>query len=42
VITLWEGFPPWYHVVFLASLVVVTLLGGLLYPRRRSRRSANI
>ncbi len=42
VITLWERFPPWYHVVFLASLVVVTLLGGLLYPRRRSRRSANI
>jgi hypothetical protein len=23
VITLWERFPPWYHVVFLASLVVV-------------------
>jgi hypothetical protein len=40
VITLWERFPPWYHVVFLASLVVVTLLGGLLYPRRRSRPSA--
>jgi hypothetical protein len=37
VITLWERFPPWYHVVFLASLVVVTLLGGLLYPRRRRR-----
>jgi hypothetical protein len=34
VITLWKRFPPWYHVVFLASLVVVTLLGGLLYPRR--------
>jgi hypothetical protein len=33
VITLWERFRPWYHVVFLASLVV-TLLGGLLYPRR--------
>jgi hypothetical protein len=42
VITLWERFPPWYHVIFLASLVVVTLLGGLLYPRRRSRRSGNI
>jgi hypothetical protein len=40
VITLWERFPPWYHVIFLASLVVVTLLGGLLYPRRRRRRSA--
>jgi hypothetical protein len=40
VITLWERFPPWHHVVFLASLVVVTLLGGLLYPRRGSRPSA--
>jgi ABC-type lipoprotein release transport system permease subunit len=37
VITLWERFPPWYHLVFLASLAVVTLLGGLLYPRRRRR-----
>lgn len=37
VITLWEGFPPWYHVVFLASLVVVTLFGWSLYPRRRKR-----
>jgi uncharacterized membrane protein YdcZ (DUF606 family) len=34
VITLWERFPPWYHVVFLTSLPVFTLLGGLLYPRR--------
>lgn len=34
VILLWERFPPWYHVVFLTSLPVVTLLGGLLYPRR--------
>jgi hypothetical protein len=42
VMTLWERFPPWYHVIFLASLVVLTLLGGSLYPRRRSRRSANI
>jgi ABC-type antimicrobial peptide transport system permease subunit len=42
VMTLWERFPPWYHVVFLASLVVVTLLGGLLYPRRRSRSSTNL
>ncbi|PYK65906.1 MAG: hypothetical protein DME50_07260 [Verrucomicrobia bacterium] len=40
VITLWERFPPWYHVIFLTSLVAVTLLGGLLYPRRRRRRSA--
>jgi hypothetical protein len=34
VILLWERFPPWYHIVFLTSLPVVTLLGGLLYPRR--------
>jgi hypothetical protein len=34
VITLWERFPPWYHVVFLTSLPAFTLLGGLLYPRR--------
>jgi hypothetical protein len=39
VITLWERFPPWYHMVFLASLVAVTLLGGLLYPRRRRRHT---
>jgi hypothetical protein len=42
VITLFERFPPWYHVVFLASLVVVTLLGGLLYPRRRKRHDNGI
>jgi hypothetical protein len=35
VITLWEHFPPWYHVIFLASLPALTLFGGLLYPRRR-------
>ena len=38
VITLWEHFPPLYHVIFLASLVVITLLGGLVYPRRRRRQ----
>ena len=25
---LWDKFPIWYHVVFLASLIPVTLLGG--------------
>jgi hypothetical protein len=35
VITLWEHFLPFYHVIFLASLAVITLFGGLLYPRRR-------
>jgi hypothetical protein len=38
VITLWEHFLPFYHVIFLASLAVITLLGGLSYPRRRKRQ----
>jgi hypothetical protein len=42
VITLWERFPPWYHMVFLASLPAVTLLGGLLYPRRRRRHDQGV
>jgi hypothetical protein len=42
VITLWERFPPWYHVIFLASLVVVTLLGWLVYPRRRKRQDEEV
>ena len=42
VITLWERFPPWYHVVFLTSLPLLTLVGAWLYPRRRDRhRSTN-
>jgi hypothetical protein len=42
VITLWERFPPWYHMVFLVSLPAATLLGGLLYPRRRRRRDQGV
>jgi hypothetical protein len=42
VITLWERFSPWYHMVFLASLPAVTLLGGLLYPRRRRRHDQGV
>jgi len=30
---LWDKFPVWYHVVFLSSLVVMTLLGAMLYRR---------
>lgn len=30
---LWPRFPAWYHVVFLASLVVVTPLGALRRQR---------
>ncbi len=33
---LWDKFPLWYHLTFLASLVAVTLLGGILYARRGS------
>jgi hypothetical protein len=35
VITLGERFPPWYHVIFLVSLAVVTLFGWSLYPHPR-------
>jgi hypothetical protein len=27
--TLWQRFPAWYHVVFIAGLVVFTLLGAM-------------
>lgn len=31
--SLWDKFPPWYHIVFLASLVVMPPLGAALYRR---------
>jgi uncharacterized membrane protein YoaK (UPF0700 family) len=31
---LWDRFPPWYHLIFLASLVVATLAGAALVRRR--------
>ena len=34
---LWDRFPPWYHILFLASLVVITLLGAM----RRDARLGN-
>jgi hypothetical protein len=34
---LWDRFPPWYHLVFLASLVVATLAGGALVRRDGTR-----
>ena len=40
--SLWERFPTWYHLVFLASLVVVTLLGALLYPGRAGRNDEGV
>lgn len=42
VITLWEHFPPWYHVIFLTSLPAITLFGGLLYPRRSRRHDQGV
>jgi hypothetical protein len=30
---LWGKFPVWYHIVFLASLVIMPLLGAALYRR---------
>jgi hypothetical protein len=31
--SLWDRFPLWYHFVFLASLVLMTLWGATLYSR---------
>jgi hypothetical protein len=30
---LWDKFPPWYHLLFLASLFLLVVLGALLYAR---------
>jgi hypothetical protein len=35
---LWPRFPVWYHLVFLASLIVIPLLGAKLYLGRAVRR----
>jgi hypothetical protein len=32
---LWDKFPVWYHAAFLISLVVLTVIGGMLYRLRR-------
>ena len=32
---LWDKFPAWYHLVFLASLVLCPLLGTMLVSRAR-------
>jgi hypothetical protein len=35
-VVLWAKFPLWYHLTFLTSLVVLSLVGGyLVRPRRR-------
>lgn len=35
--SLWERFPAWYHLVFLLSLVAVTILGARVYTSSRDR-----
>ena|SRR5215469_10724235 len=35
-VQLWPKFPVWYHLVFLATLVPLALLGGM-FTRKRSR-----
>jgi hypothetical protein len=35
--SLWSKFPIWYHLTFLISLVVMSLLGGRLAPVRKRR-----
>jgi hypothetical protein len=38
--SLWHRFPIWYHVTFLTSLVVFSIVGGyLVRPRRRMFQS---
>jgi len=34
---LWTRFPPWYHLVFFASLLVATPAGAWLVPRGGAR-----
>ena len=34
---MWDRFPPWYHLIFLASLVVATLAGAALVRRPDAR-----
>ena len=34
---LWERFPPWYHLVFFVSLLLMTMLGAAAYPRENVR-----
>ena len=33
-LSLWNKFPIWYHLSFLASLPLLTFLGGALNPKR--------
>jgi hypothetical protein len=37
--SLWDRFPVWYHLVFLASLVVATLAGAMVHPGASADRT---
>jgi O-antigen ligase len=39
-VALWAKFPAWYHLVFLASLVLLTLAGAKLRGEREQRVKA--
>lgn len=34
VLQIWNKFPGWYHIVFLSSLVLLSILGGLMVRTR--------
>ena len=39
--SVWNRFPVWYHLTFLTSLIVLSVLGGyLVRPRRRMFQAA--
>ncbi|MFZ3245309.1 MAG: hypothetical protein WA185_09555 [Candidatus Acidiferrales bacterium] len=39
-ISIWSKFPPWYHLVFLTSLPVLSIAGGLLRRPARVSKTA--
>jgi hypothetical protein len=39
-VTLWERFPPWYHLTFLLSLVPLTFAGGAMLSTDRPNGGA--
>jgi hypothetical protein len=39
-VNLWSRFPAWYHATFLASLVVLTLLGGRIMAKHMAKYRA--
>ncbi len=41
-IMLWDKFPVWYHLTFLLSLVPLTYVGGIIWSRRQTLRTAHV